>query len=110
MSEENLDEKGTAVQCVAVDSVSAESANAAPAPRDAKNSIAMSIVAGGMEFKLDTVVDPSSEAVQLNAKLELALTLLSLSENRLAEAMRQIGQLQERLMQMQTQKHMERPA
>lgn len=109
MSEENLDEKGTAVQCVAVDSVNVESANAS-VPRDARNSMAMSIVAGGMEFKLDTVVDPSSEAVQLNAKLELALTLLSLSENRLAEAMRQIGQLQERLMQMQTQKQMERPA
>jgi len=95
MSNQDLNEEQI-VQCVATQAVTV--AEQPPAgPGEGKNSMAMSIVAGGMEFKLDTVIDPSNEANQLAAKLELALTLLQLSENRLAEAMKQIGQLQERL-------------
>jgi len=94
MANENLDESRV-IQCEAAaqeETIVPKSANS-----DGKNSMAMSIIGGGLEFKIDTVIDPSSEALQLAAKLELALTLLQLSENRLADAMRMIGQLQEKL-------------
>jgi len=95
MSEESLD-KPQVVQCVATATETVPE-QTSTISTDGKNSMAMSIVAGGLEFKLDTVIDPRSESAQLGAKLELALMLLQMSENRLAEAMREIGQLQERL-------------
>ncbi len=67
-----------------------------------KSSIAMRIITEGMQFKLDTVVDHSREAVELAAKLDLALSILSVTETKLENAMIIIGQLQERLKMVET--------
>jgi len=74
---------------------------ATPDSSDSKSSVAMSIITSGMQFRLDTVVDHSREALELAAKLELALALLSLNESKLENAMIKIGQLQAQLLQTQ---------
>jgi len=70
-----------------------------------KSSVAMSIVTSGLQFRLDTVVDHSHEAVELAAKLDLALSLLSQSENKLAAAMIAIGHLQAQLTAREAEAH-----
>jgi hypothetical protein len=59
-----------------------------------QNTVAMTINTAGMEFKFDTTVEHSREAVELGAKLELALALLARSEEKLESAMTKIGALQ----------------
>jgi hypothetical protein len=81
--------------------VDVQCSSAIQASNEGKGSMSMEIVTGGMQFRLDTVVDHSREALALAAKLELALTLLSLSENKLENAMIVIGQLQMRLKLME---------
>jgi hypothetical protein len=64
-----------------------------------RSSMAMELITCGIQFKLDTVVDHSHEAVELAAKLELAMLMLASTETRLGNAMIQIGQLQAQLQQ-----------
>jgi len=96
MVEQNLREEIVAVQCTGTDT--GENIES----RDGKSSVAMTIVTSGMQFKLDTVVDTNRQALELAAKLELALSLLSITETKLEAAMVQIGQLQERLRQAES--------
>jgi len=69
---------------------------------DGKSSVAMHIVTESMQFKLDTVVDHNHQALELAAKLELALSILSLTETKLEKALILIGQLQEQLKMAET--------
>lgn len=58
------------------------------------NSVNMRLSAGGVEFAMDTRIDTRADLVEANAKLELALNMLSASQSRLEAAFIRIGQLE----------------
>lgn len=58
------------------------------------NSVNMRLSAGGVEFEMDTRIDTRADLVEANAKLELALNMLSASQSRLEAAFIRIGQLE----------------
>lgn len=58
------------------------------------NSVNMRLSAGGVEFAMDTRIDTRADLVEANAKLELALNMLSVSQSRLEAAFIRIGQLE----------------
>ncbi|MBU6451775.1 MAG: hypothetical protein KGS72_08365 [Cyanobacteria bacterium REEB67] len=66
-----------------------------------QNTVAMTINTAGLEFKFDTTVEHSREALELGAKLELALAWLARSEARLEGAMIKIGELQATLRRLE---------
>ncbi len=66
------------------------------------NSVNMSIQAGGLDFKLDTRIDPNQQTIELSAKLELCLSMLAASQNRLEVAFVRIGQLEAELAVLRT--------
>lgn len=66
------------------------------------NSVNMSIQAGGLDFKLDTRIDPNQQSIELAAKLELCLSMLAASQNRLEVAFVRIGQLEAELAVLRT--------
>jgi len=66
------------------------------------NSVNMSIQTGGLDFKLDTRIDPNQQSIELSAKLELCLSMLAASQNRLEVAFVRIGQLEAELAVLRT--------
>jgi hypothetical protein len=58
------------------------------------NRMAMTLKAHGVEFQLDTRLDQRADVLQLAAKLEICLAMLSETTLRLEKALVQVGRLE----------------
>lgn len=58
------------------------------------NRMAMTLKAQGVEFQLDTRIDQRADVLQLAAKLEICLAMLSETTVRLERALVQVGRLE----------------
>lgn len=56
--------------------------------------LALSLKAHGVEFQLDTRVDQRADVLQLAAKLEICLAMLSETTHRLERSLVQVGRLE----------------